>query len=66
MADELRLEPDQYMTPIAQYVRGVCCAVATQRIHISRLVDELRERMNATVDSFIRVKRGSHYSTGLI
>ena len=52
MADDLRLEPDQYMTPIAQFIRAICGTVVAQRVHISRLIDELRERMNATVGIF--------------
>ena len=49
MADELRLEPEQHMTPIAQYIRGICGTVVAQRIHITRVVDELKGRINETV-----------------
>ena len=56
MADKLRLEPDQYMTPIAQFIRGICGTVIAQRIHIARLVNELKGQISATVGLVLNLR----------
>lgn len=40
-------EPQDFLTPVAQYIRGVCSTVYSQRFNILPIFQELKEQFNA-------------------
>lgn len=38
-------EPTEFMTPLAQFVRGVSGAVNSQRLHIDSIFEELKKQL---------------------
>lgn len=50
MASASNREPLQYQTPLAQFVRGICSAVVSQRTNILPIFHELEERLRDSED----------------
>jgi len=50
MASTSNLEPLEFQTPIAQFVRGICSTVISQRVNIHPIVHELKEKLRASDD----------------
>src|SRR5207247_128579 len=45
MAKGFQQEPAEFLTPLAQFVRGICGAVNSQRIHFDPILEGLKERL---------------------
>jgi hypothetical protein len=41
----LRNEPVEFLTPIAQFVRGVCTVICSQRVNLLLILERLKERL---------------------
>ena len=50
MASTSNLDPVEYQTPLAQFIRGICSAVISQRTNILPMVHELHEQVRASED----------------
>ncbi|KAF4628679.1 hypothetical protein G7Y89_g9480 [Cudoniella acicularis] len=50
MATRSNWEPQEYLTPLAQFVRGICSAVIAQKANIFPIIHELKERLRASED----------------
>ena len=49
MVEEVRQEPEKFLTPLAQFVRGIRCALVSQRIHIVQILKEMKNQLKGTV-----------------
>ena len=38
-------DPTEYLTPVAQFVRGISSAVSSQRLHTDSIFEELRKQL---------------------
>ena len=38
-------DPTEFLTPVAQFVRGICSVVILQRLHIETIFEELRRKL---------------------
>jgi hypothetical protein len=50
MASQSNLEPLEYLTPLTQFIRGICSAVVSQKANIIPIIHELNERLRASED----------------
>ena len=39
-------DPEQFLTPLAQFVRGICSIVKTQRTNVSPIFEELQAQLD--------------------
>ena len=49
IARNFRGEPSEYLTPLAQFIRGTCYAVTAQKIHIDDVIQAIKIRVNDLV-----------------
>jgi len=45
LAMRYRTEPAEYQTPLAQFIRGICSTIISQRANTTYILDELKERL---------------------
>ncbi|KAI9774104.1 MAG: hypothetical protein M1840_005197 [Geoglossum simile] len=45
VVDHLQSEPVEFLTPIAQFVRGVCAVICSQRVNLDLVFERLKERL---------------------
>jgi hypothetical protein len=50
MASKSNLEPLEHLTPLAQFVRGICSAAVSQKANILPIIYELNEQLRASED----------------
>jgi len=50
VASTSNLDPVQYQTPLAQFIRGICSAVISQRMNLLPIIHELNEQLRASED----------------
>lgn len=54
--DGFQRDPVEFFTPIAQFVRGICGAIHSQRVHVSPILERLKKRLpERPVRSFVSI-----------
>ena len=47
-ADGFSPDPEAFLTPLAQFFRGICGAIYMQRVNINEILEELKKRLSAS------------------